>query len=352
MGIESVKLSTGETVERFIMPVPELAAELALKESEPPQAIIPGCVYAGHVTLFSGAPKAGKSTIVRDWLRRIHRASLADNQHYPFMLADRMIPKVNTLVISEESAWAWENFSAEVGAEECPACLDWLFVLHRGHKGVAPSSSDELDLWVDTIISYIDHLSVKLVVIDPVSRFGAINCENDNSEVLRAMMAFERIASESGAGVLLMHHTTKGGNEPRGGGAWQQQPDVLLTLRSLGDKEDIEIEECPDRSRLRLLTGKGRFAEIESNVVCWMDDESMYHGTTQGVFSTFSTAADRDGELIMRHLYDSPLANGGAAIREATGLEANRFGRAMRALVSKNLVLKSGTTKNATYTVI
>ncbi len=345
MSVKVFKLNNGDEVQRFVLPVPSSGSELADSDLPSPAAVVPGMIYKGHVTLFSGAPKAGKSTVIRDILRRIH-AAFATYDPVASMMPDRFIRPERTLVVSEESGWAWQEFAESLDGDSRDK--DWFKIMHRGHGRVAPGGSDELVLWVDAVIEMCKALEIGLVIVDPVTRFGAITCENDNSEVLRALMAFERIATETGAALVLLHHTTKGGNEPRGCSAWQQQPDVILSLRALGEKEEIEQAEGVQKHRVRILTGKGRFPEIEDSIVCHCDEEGRYHHLP-GVFDRFVSKAEYDSETILTAMRANRMMVKGSDIKDATKLAQGPFGRAMRLLVAKNRVIKSGTTMDTEY---
>ncbi len=331
-------------IRKFSLPIPDSGSQLATAEIESPTAVVPGALYRGHCSLLSGAPKAGKSSLVRDWLRRIHEG------FQTYGAVEAMVPTgsirpVNTLILSEETAWQWAEFAQNLpGTDEDK---DWLRILHRGHGRIAPSSSADLDDWVDAVIDMGKTYEAGLILIDPVTRFGSITSENDNSEVLRALMSFERIASETGAALCLLHHTTKGGNEPRGCSAWQQQPDVLLSFRSLSDKEIIETEETtPDR--IRILSGKGRFPEIESQVACYMDEENAYHHLP-GVLNRFVSIPEYDGERVLAVMSSRVGEWGAKEISDTLGMDIQKVRRALRNLCARNRLVKNGDTKNATY---
>ena len=298
----------------------------------------------GYVTLLSGAPKAGKSSLLRDWLSRIHDANRS------YAAVDAMVPTgsirgVNTLILSEETAWAWAEFAGNLpGTDEDK---DWLRILHRGHGRIAPQSSADLHDWVDSVIEVVKAFDVGLVCLDPCTRFGAIQSENDNSEIIRAMMAFERIASESNCSVLLMHHTTKGGNEPRGCSAWQQQPDILLSFRTLSDKEFLETE-VTHQNRIRILSGKGRFQEIEHQIPCYMDENNVYH-YLPGVLDRFVTVAEYDGERVLDAMSSRAGEWGANEVAEILGMDLQKVRRALRNLCARNRLVKSGETRDAKY---
>lgn len=56
----------------------------------------------------------------------------------------------------------------------------------------------------------------RLIVVDPLSRFAGLDAEKDNAAATRFVQALESIATQTGAAVLVAHHTNKGA---RGAGA-------------------------------------------------------------------------------------------------------------------------------------
>ncbi|MCP4004632.1 MAG: hypothetical protein GY725_10585, partial [bacterium] len=91
MPLEDIKNSRGVTETRFTFPVPVTGTEAARDDPTPPESILPGICWRGHTSLLSGAPKAGKSTLIRDWIRRIGKAHFNENFHSHFVLPDRLV---------------------------------------------------------------------------------------------------------------------------------------------------------------------------------------------------------------------------------------------------------------------
>lgn len=54
-----------------------------------------------------------------------------------------------------------------------------------------------------------DHGPFALVIVDPLSRFGGVDAETDNAAATRFVQALESIAVETGATVIVAHHTNK-----------------------------------------------------------------------------------------------------------------------------------------------
>ena len=61
--------------------------------------------------------------------------------------------------------------------------------------------------WVDGIIRI--GAGARLIILDTLSRWHASD-ENDNSEMAAVIAIFERIARETGAAIVYLHHTSKG----------------------------------------------------------------------------------------------------------------------------------------------
>jgi len=83
--------------------------------------------------------------------------------------------------------------------------LDWRMLYHDETGDVQETDR------VDYLISEIKMLGdVRFVVLDPLVAFNGAN-ENDNAEMSRLMFTLDRIANETGAAVLIVHHVSKGG---------------------------------------------------------------------------------------------------------------------------------------------
>ena len=370
MALETLKTKDGEEIVRWTFPPATTGSAASATEITPPEAIIPGVAYRGHTTLMAGAPKAGKSTWLRDCIRRIAKAHDSPTQHSHFMLRDRMVKASNVLVFSEEAPYQWNSFFADMRSEEIcraatkdgqPDCdFDWCRIYDRRHAGITPSSPIERKLWINAVVDMVDAYSIDLVVIDPLTRFLALTSENDNSEVLSAMVDLERIASEGKCALLMLHHTGKAGGQARGASAFLQNPDVLLTLRMAKDEE--EVSEAPHQDDVRILAGSGRFPEIEPTVACWLTEDG-FEATTSVTKASKRTQTDEDADAILRFvsriqperemLADSVFDGiPGGEIRKECKLTQVRMQRAMRMLISKNALRKLGSTRDARYSMI
>ena len=371
MPLEDIKDNKGVTTTRFTFPVPITGTDAAIDDPTPPESILPGVAWRGHTTLLSGAPKAGKSTLIRDWIRRIGLAHFNENMHSHFVLPDRLVKAAKVLYFSEENPFAWNAFFA--GLQEDEVCrsswsadrepqsdFDWFQLYDRRHTGIAPVRADERKYWVDAVIEIVKLHNIDMVVVDPVTRFLALTSENDNMEVLSAMMEMERIATEGNCALLMLHHTGKAGGQARGASAFLQNVDVILTLRKPRDGE--EVDEASNPETVRVLEGTGRFDEIVSRMGLWYED-AQYYGTDHvSAVRPMNPQGDDADRILQWVKMNTPIPGtieddqfGGfekTEVMEGVDMKGSRFQRAMRTLVSKNAVRRDGNTRNTRYYLV
>jgi KaiC/GvpD/RAD55 family RecA-like ATPase/predicted transcriptional regulator len=83
--------------------------------------------------------------------------------------------------------------------------LDWRLMYHDDSGDLQETER------VDYVIDEIKALgNVRMVVFDPLVAFNGAD-ENDNAEMSRLMFTLDRIANETGAAVVMVHHVSKGG---------------------------------------------------------------------------------------------------------------------------------------------
>lgn len=298
----------GEEITLFKLPHPRTALELAEAPYTPAEAICPGLLFRRHVSILAGAPKAGKTTFIRDVLRRMLEARQTTQGLSRSYLRDRFVRGARILVLSEETSSTWQAFAHDLANRLPTKALDHLHILCRDDPGIAPSDPFELRLWAQAIGDHAIVHHYDVVLIDPVSRFGALEDENSSIDVRRAMEAFQQIARRGRCAVLGIHHTAKGGSTPRGSNAWSAEADVLATFEKPTKPEDYDADDCPAADRLRVLSCVGRLETIEPKTLLWLDGEDDYAGTTPDAVSGFRPRVARDGESLLRELRSRPVA--------------------------------------------
>jgi RecA-family ATPase len=97
--------------------------------------------------------------------------------------------------------------------------------------------------WLRALRAYIRKHNVRLVILDTLASYWRIKNENDNAEVIRGITPLERLARETGAAVLIIHHDRKGGGPNgesiRGGSGLFAKVDQALMLRRVGSQHPM-----------------------------------------------------------------------------------------------------------------
>jgi hypothetical protein len=129
--------------------------------------------------------------------------------------------------------------------------LDDLY-LHIGALSPTPTFFDDLSTFIH------DH-DIRLVIIDTLAAFWSVDNENDASEMTKAVKPLLRLARESEACILLIHHARKSegshGDEIRGSGALFGLVDIAIVMK----RHNVETQ--------RLLQAQSRYPETPSELV-------------------------------------------------------------------------------------
>ena len=83
-----------------------------------------------------------------------------------------------------------------------------------------------------------------VVIIDPIYKFYGELQENNAADMAKLFSAFDRLATESGAAVIMGHHFSKGNQASKeaidrssGSGVFGRDPDVIITVTPLDESE-------------------------------------------------------------------------------------------------------------------
>jgi hypothetical protein len=250
---------------------PRPLSDLAAQVEEVPW-VWNGLLARGFVTLLSGLPKAGKSTLVTHLL-----SALCGNE--PFLRQD--VAPAQVLVVSEEGGALWTRRRAALAGVEHVDIVCQPFVARPTVKA-----------WVkflQYLSDYIQEHGVALVVFDTISSFLPVTDENAAAEVLAALAPL-RLLTKANAAVLLVAHTAKSdkteGRATRGSNALVGFADVIAELRR------FDPERRPDTRRV--LTCYSRFDETPAELVLEYQSGSYTVAGTVGD----AKAADRLGVVL------------------------------------------------------
>lgn len=188
--------------------------------------------YYGGVSMLAGIWKGGKSTLMAQLMRcRETGGTFLGN---PVDIGP-------TLLLTEESGYPVKR---KVGG------LTRLDILDR-HTAVKTEGLD-LDSIIEAITFWAvsDHKGERcMVIIDTWAVWGGIEDENDAVQATKAIEKLMRLARETGAAVVLVHHSSKQGGTHgrgiRGSGAIPAMVDIYGTLDykgSGGTSRSLAIE--------------------------------------------------------------------------------------------------------------
>jgi hypothetical protein len=242
--------------------------------STTPEWVSPLAAY-GTVSLVSGLPKSGKSTLISNLLA-------AREQGTRFLWGDP-VPQGPMVLITEEGGFPVVRKTQG---------LTTLDVLDRMAFTVAGLRSLDhllaaLDAWIAT------QTGAALVVIDTLAVWGDIKDENDAAMATRAIVALRVWAQRSGAAVVLVHHSRKGGGEH--GEAVRGSSGILAAV----DQSIELIFTLDQQSDGRILTVAGRLAYGEFRVLAFNRTTMTYdvdHTAPPDEFEKFPmTGENKDG---------------------------------------------------------
>lgn len=203
--------------------------------------VIPNLLAAGEKAVLAGPPKSLKT-----WMAL--QAAKAVAEGVPFLGVSEWAPEPDqaVLVIEEEGAahrWAdrllkvFENHDVPIN------------YVHRSGLNL----QDDKD--VDLVIEIMVEREIRLLIVDPWQRVTAGIKENDAADTAPAWDALHRIVTETGAALLLLHHTKKGGGTPemdsiRGSSRMAGEVDFMIVLNkdapgeltAFLDGRDLDLE--------------------------------------------------------------------------------------------------------------
>jgi hypothetical protein len=229
---------------------PEPIPASLLKASEGQPWLWHGYLAPNSITLLSGLWKAGKTTLLAHLLRAFSTGG---------EFCGRQLSPARVLFVTEESENRWARRRDQLHLE------DHLSFLIRPFPG-----RPDWATWSE-FIRYLAELSGRhrpnLIAFDPLVNLWPVRDENDNAQVLSALLPLHQLVN--GPGLLLSHHVRKGDGEEatasRGAGALTGFVDTIVELRrySPGDRRD----------RRRVLTAYGRDDETPEELVVELTGE-------------------------------------------------------------------------------
>ena len=223
---------------------------LAAIPSQIPWLVSP-LIYQGGVTLISGPPKAGKSTLAA----QIQRCSETGD-----LFLDAVVIPGPVLLVTEEGGVA-------VGWKV--AGLTDLDIYDR-----RASAGETFEATLTKISVWCDAHPRAVVFIDTLSIWAGISDENDASKVTAAVALVMRLAQEQDVAVVLVHHSRKTGGTHgeaiRGSGAILATVDISVELKRTSEDSDdrwLDVQGrviFPQRMKLTFSEKTHEYTRIDS----------------------------------------------------------------------------------------
>ena len=220
------------TDEQSANPLKPISAK-DLPDLEQPPSLWEGLLYPGCITQLNAEPGAGKSTIAYNIaaLGALRRDFLGIG--FP--------KRIKTLYIDLETPLWLQKLKIQRICDELPEDFHLLseLTLRRDLNHLLRLCKQEM---------------YELIVLDTQSKVLDMEDENSNSEANRAVSRLRKIVAETGAAILLIHHTKKGTEgkdvyRGRGASAIAGAVDVVVNLETI------------NTNTLRLRAVKSRVAE-------------------------------------------------------------------------------------------
>ncbi len=257
---------------------------------------------AGGMSMLGAKPKTGKTTAARN-------ISLAVARGESVLGRGTTAGSVVYLALEEKRGELQRQFRA-MGATDEPIYV---------HTGAAPQD------YVAALREAIESVQPVLAVVDPLQDLARVRDMNDYSTVHAALSPVRDLARESGTHILLLHHNNK-------------LDDLLGSTQLFGIVDTLLL--MARRDEIRTLRSIQRYGEDLPETVLELDKET---GLVTPVGEYKEAQLERKGEEILDALGSDELTE--ADIRERVGGNESQASKALRRLVERNQVVRTGAGK-------
>ena len=283
-------------------------------EGEEPPWIVRGYVVPSAVTLWSGWPKVGKSTLLFALVAALQEGNL---------FLGLPTKRSGVLLLTEERAGTlaskvhrW-NLNGSVHALRRQQALE--------------------ESWATTIYQAIIHChrnGLGVLVVDTFSEWARIVNENDAGEVLAAVGALQ-YAADAGLAVIVASHQRNAsgrfGEAVRGSDALTGAVDIVVELERLPSFREANV---------RVLRAVSRYDETPEDLVIALTEEGY---EVRGDSETAKT--EEEAALVLAEL-DGLGSATSEALAEATELHTSKIRRLTKRLFEDEQIGRTGTGKS------
>jgi predicted ATP-dependent serine protease len=258
-----------------------------------PNWLVRGLIVGGTVTLISGLPKAGKSSLVMGMV-----AKIAHGEDFIGLPTS----KARTLILSEESALAFREKAIRFGLDDDGAAVVFWSDVHAEPWGDILQQAAE----------YAQAHDFDLLVIDTWNRWSGLSGDSENhAGAVLTSLAPVNIAAAEGLAVVLVTHARKTpgefGADVRGSNALVGSVDIAIKY----EPPSIGMRAGPTT---RLLRAWSRFAATPTELLLNLD-ESGFHPLA------IEERSERDRATILATLAETEEPLSVDEISNRTGIE-------------------------------
>ncbi len=203
---------------------------------EPPVFVVPHVAWEGRVSLLAAEEKAGKSTLTGQAAATLVTAGT-------FLGIPLELRPVLWLALDEPLG-----------------DLVRRFVRFGARRGVAVVQERPS---LPGLRRLIEEVGPGLVVVDTLAEYAAGDVEdlNDAGQWLAPLRGLRQVAQETGAGILLLHHTNRSSGRYRGSSQIGAGVDAILEMTA--DPTDPAVRVIRSRGRILNETLRLRYSELE-----------------------------------------------------------------------------------------
>ena len=273
--------------------VPVIAPFTHWRHMPPPEFVIEGLIEHTGLSAIIGPPGVGKSSVCLDMACHIATGKAWQG---------RKTLKTKVLYLPGEGlsgavqrikAWGFEHGVSDEALDEG---------LRMGNSIIGLKASPEA--W-GMIGDYINREKIGLVIFDTFARMAAGVDENSATEVGLAVKRFDRLRQLTNAGVLVVHHTSKGNpTSARGSSALMGALDSeLLIAEGLWA---LGAEQLPSGKPIQLSTTKQKNAEQLDEPISLLMRSCLEH-TAPYITGPSGTTDPLAGDVILASPVDEPV---------------------------------------------
>lgn len=223
-----------------------------LDDIEPPVALIPGWLTKNSLARLVGEPGTGKSFVALEWAAAVGSGGMYEGKTAAKGEVLYVVAEGTSGIQKRVRAWEKHNGRVMEGVFFYPAPVQ---IMGSGGDGSHDS------LW-KSMVALARRRKFSLIVLDTQSRVTVGVEENSNTEMGRVVDRLDDLRARSGACVLLVHHTSKGGDTGRGAGVvtGALQSEFMLTRSNDGEGKVLKLENTKEKDE---ADGSTRYLRME-----------------------------------------------------------------------------------------